>query len=85
MVSPWLLGQVFAHAEAWLVRTLLRSPRFHRSVQAVEKKVREVREGKSFEDMGGTKLDDPNRKNVFDHFLQELKNQAGSGKGKDMK
>lgn len=36
---------------------LLRSPSFHRAVQTVHKRVREVRHGKDPEELGGTNID----------------------------
>ncbi|KAI9707559.1 MAG: hypothetical protein M1836_000520 [Candelina mexicana] len=57
---------------------LLASPAFHRAVQRVHKKVRQIQHGKDPEDMGGTNIDstDPSETKKFIHYyIDELKEQ----------
>ncbi|MCJ1326494.1 hypothetical protein MMC10_003158 [Thelotrema lepadinum] len=65
--------------EEWLTQKLLRSPTFHRAVQNVHKRVQEIRHGKDPEEMGGTKIDGPEGKGLFGHFVDELKEQFKGG------
>lgn len=66
--------------ETWAVARLLSSPTFHRFVQNTHKTMRRMRHGPDMEDMGGTKLDNPNAyKDFTKHFWEELKSQARGG------
>lgn len=68
--------------EAWLTTRLLRSPAFHRAVQTVHKRVRQLRHGPDLEEMGGTKIDKAEKPNkgFLDHYLEEIKEQFRSQK-----
>ena len=62
--------------ERRLVTSLVRSPAFNRGVERVNQKIYEFRHGKLPEDMGGTKLDEPDRKGVkyfFKLFVEEVR------------
>jgi hypothetical protein len=66
-----------------MVETLLRSPTFHRGVQSVHKQIQKMRHGELPEEMGGTKLDNPQKDSFFKLFMEELKNgHKGDGRGK---
>lgn len=73
-MSPWL--RIF---EGWLIARLLASPTFHRTVEKVHKRVRQIRRGRDPEDMGGTNIDSDQGKKFLDHFLEELKDQFRGG------
>lgn len=69
-MAPWLRV-----LEAYMVQALLRTPAFHRAVEKVARQVHRVRHGTPPEEMGGTKIDDPQRSNFMQHFVDEVKSQ----------
>ncbi|EME77556.1 uncharacterized protein MYCFIDRAFT_19863, partial [Pseudocercospora fijiensis CIRAD86] len=69
-MAPWL-----RFLEAWAVQQLLRTPAFHRAVEKVARQVHRARHGTPPEELGGTKLDDPNQPSFIRHFADELKTQ----------
>ena len=71
-MAPWL-----RFLEAWMVQQLLRTPAFHRAVQKVAKNVHRVRHGPNPEEMGGTKIDNPENASFVKHFIDEVKGQLG--------
>ena len=72
IMAPWL--QVL---EAYAVAALLRTPAFHRGVEKVARQVHRVRHGIPPEELGGTKLDDPQGNAYLRHFGEELQTQLG--------
>ena len=72
-MAPWL--QVL---EAYAVAALLRTPAFHRGVEKVARQVHRVRHGIPPEELGGTKLDDPQGNAHFlKHFGEVCSSQLG--------
>lgn len=72
-MAPWL-----RFLEAWAVQQLLRTPAFHRAVEKVARGVHRARHGIPPEELGGTKLDQPNQTGFIKHFVDELKVQLGA-------
>ncbi|KAI9885227.1 MAG: hypothetical protein M1823_002966 [Watsoniomyces obsoletus] len=71
--------------EAWLTARLLASPTFHRGVQLLHKKLREVRHGKDPSEMGGINIDKPEAtgvKKFLDYYIEELREQFRGGNKK---
>lgn len=68
--------------EAYLVQALLRTPAFHRVVERVAKNVHRLRHGVPPEEMGGTKIDDPNSGSFLRHFSEEIQTQLGRAEAK---
>jgi len=60
----------------------LRSAAFHRAVGGVHKQIHRLRHGTPLEEMGGTKLDVPDKGSLVKHFLEEVKDQARWKAGK---
>lgn len=75
-MSPWL-----RIIEGWLIARLLASPTFHRTVEKVHKRVRQMRHGPDPEEMSGTNLEKPGEqgKKFLDHYFEELKDQFRGG------
>jgi len=68
--------------EAWLTARLLSSPTFHRAVQNVHRKVRQIRHGKDPEDMGGTNIEKSgpsDAKKFLQFYIEELRDQMRGG------
>lgn len=78
--GPWL-----ALVEAFLVKKLLESQAFHRAIGKAHKSVHRLRHGIPPEEMGGTKLDNPNTPGFLSHFLDEVKGQAFPKSGNAVK
>jgi len=69
--------------EVWLTARLLASPTFHKAVQNVHKRVRQIRHGKDAEDMGGANVDSPSdTKRFVKYYIEELKEQLRGGQRK---
>lgn len=77
-MAPWLRV-----LEAYLVQALLRTPAFHRGVEKVARQVHRFRHGTPPEEMGGTKIDDPNKSGFAKHFYEELQTQLGRAEAKN--
>ncbi|KAI9858626.1 MAG: hypothetical protein M1824_004207 [Vezdaea acicularis] len=68
--------------EVWLTSRLLASPTFHRAVQSLHKRVHQLRHGKDPSEMGGTNIEESGpsgSKDVFQYFVEELKDQFRGG------
>lgn len=76
-MSPWIRV-----LEAYLVQALLRTPAFHRGVEKVAKGVHRLRHGIPPEEMGGTKIDQPNSSSFLRHFTEEVQTQLGRAEAK---
>lgn len=76
-MAPWLRV-----LEAYLVQALLRTPAFHRGVEKVVRGVNRIRHGVPPEEMGGTKLDQPNNSGFLKHFTEEIQTQLGRAEAK---
>lgn len=68
--------------EAYLTQALLRTPAFHRAVEKVAKNVHRLRHGVPPEEMGGTKIDNPNSGSFLRHFSEEVQTQLGRAEAK---
>ena len=76
-MAPWLRV-----LEAYLVQALLRTPGFHRGVEKVVRGVNRVRYGVPPEEMGGTKIDQPDSNSFLKHFTEEVQTQLGRAEAK---
>lgn len=76
-MSPWLRV-----LEQYLVQALLRTPGFHRGVEKVVRNVNRIRYGIPPEEMGGTKIDQPNNGSFLRHFTEEVQTQLGRAEAK---
>ena len=69
-----------ASAPHLTLEQLLRSPRFHRGVELVEKQMYQIKHGRPPEETGGTNIEKPDKgDSLLGQFIEELQNQIKGG------